>query len=89
MNDQAEPLVMRPEHGNAHDDEPAHERALGAPLPHESAEAHVSGEARYGVGMANVRTRLQSLYGSGFRLTVENQQPDGVEVAVSLPYVQR
>jgi len=47
MNDQAEPLVMRPEHGNAHDDEPAHERALGAPLPHESAEAHVSGEARY------------------------------------------
>jgi sensor histidine kinase YesM len=49
----------------------------------------VSGEARYGVGMANVRTRLQSLYGSGFRLTVENQQPDGVEVAVSLPYVQR
>ncbi|HEY4805773.1 MAG TPA: molybdopterin cofactor-binding domain-containing protein, partial [Paraburkholderia sp.] len=38
---------MRPEHGNAHDDEPAHERALGAPLPHESAEAHVSGEARY------------------------------------------
>ncbi|WP_375542095.1 xanthine dehydrogenase molybdopterin binding subunit [Paraburkholderia sp. CNPSo 3274] len=43
MNDQAEPLVMRQEPG----DEPAHERALGAPLPHESADAHVSGEARY------------------------------------------
>ncbi|MCP3706454.1 xanthine dehydrogenase molybdopterin binding subunit [Paraburkholderia sp. CNPSo 3274] len=34
---------MRQEPG----DEPAHERALGAPLPHESADAHVSGEARY------------------------------------------
>ncbi|MBV8626348.1 MAG: molybdopterin-dependent oxidoreductase, partial [Paraburkholderia sp.] len=38
---------MPPQHGNAHIEEPAHERALGAPLPHESAEAHVSGEARY------------------------------------------
>ncbi|WP_036018803.1 xanthine dehydrogenase molybdopterin binding subunit [Paraburkholderia mimosarum] len=47
MNDQAEPLVMPPQHGNAHIQEPAPERALGAPLPHESAEAHVSGEARY------------------------------------------
>ena len=43
MNDQAEALVMRPQKGDEH----AHERALGAPLPHESAEAHVSGEARY------------------------------------------
>ncbi|MEM5326884.1 xanthine dehydrogenase molybdopterin binding subunit [Paraburkholderia sp. JHI2823] len=38
---------MPPQHGNAHIQEPAPERALGAPLPHESAEAHVSGEARY------------------------------------------
>ncbi|WP_035515151.1 xanthine dehydrogenase molybdopterin binding subunit [Paraburkholderia nodosa] len=43
MNDQAEALVMRPQPGDEH----AHERALGAPLPHESADAHVSGEARY------------------------------------------
>jgi xanthine dehydrogenase large subunit len=43
MNDQAEALVMRPQKGAEH----AHERALGAPLPHESADAHVSGEARY------------------------------------------
>ncbi|MEX3962723.1 xanthine dehydrogenase molybdopterin binding subunit [Paraburkholderia sp. EG286B] len=43
MNDQAEALVMRPRKGDEH----AHERALGAPLPHESADAHVSGEARY------------------------------------------
>ncbi|WP_425469775.1 xanthine dehydrogenase molybdopterin binding subunit [Paraburkholderia unamae] len=34
---------MRPQKGDEH----AHERALGAPLPHESADAHVSGEARY------------------------------------------
>ncbi|WP_415913981.1 xanthine dehydrogenase molybdopterin binding subunit [Paraburkholderia sp. J76] len=34
---------MRPEPGAEH----AHESALGAPLPHESADAHVSGEARY------------------------------------------
>ncbi|WP_112171481.1 xanthine dehydrogenase molybdopterin binding subunit [Paraburkholderia unamae] len=38
---------MRPEHGSAPGTEPARECALGAPLPHESAEAHVSGEARY------------------------------------------
>ncbi len=43
MNDQAEPLVMRQEQRDEH----AHEHALGAPLPHESADAHVSGEARY------------------------------------------
>ncbi|PVX83871.1 xanthine dehydrogenase molybdenum binding subunit apoprotein [Paraburkholderia unamae] len=47
MNYEAEPLVMRPEHGSAPGTEPARECALGAPLPHESAEAHVSGEARY------------------------------------------
>ncbi|WP_425468200.1 xanthine dehydrogenase molybdopterin binding subunit [Paraburkholderia guartelaensis] len=34
---------MRQQSGTGH----AHERALGAPLPHESADAHVSGEARY------------------------------------------
>ncbi|TDR04369.1 xanthine dehydrogenase molybdenum binding subunit apoprotein [Paraburkholderia silvatlantica] len=41
MNDQAEALVMRQPR------ETLHERALGAALPHESADAHVSGEARY------------------------------------------
>ncbi|SDE00925.1 xanthine dehydrogenase molybdopterin binding subunit [Paraburkholderia lycopersici] len=43
MNDQADPLAMQAAPAR----ERAHERALGAPLPHESAEAHVSGEARY------------------------------------------
>ena len=39
-----------------------------------------------GTGIANVRTRLQSLYGDGFELTMKNQRPDGVEVSVSVPY---
>ncbi|WP_042260961.1 xanthine dehydrogenase molybdopterin binding subunit [Paraburkholderia heleia] len=43
MNDQAEALVMRQPPGTGR----AHERALGAALPHESADAHVSGAARY------------------------------------------
>jgi two-component system, LytTR family, sensor kinase len=39
-----------------------------------------------GVGILNVRMRLQSLYGDAFRFTIHNQEPDGVEVAVSVPY---
>jgi two-component system LytT family sensor kinase len=45
-------------------------------------------QATSGVGMANVRTRLHSLYGDAFRLSVQNQEPDGVEVAVSVPYTE-
>src|SRR5262249_34520654 len=41
-----------------------------------------------GVGIANVRTRLHSLYGDAFRLSVHNQEPDGVEVAVSVPHMK-
>jgi len=37
--------------------------------------------------MANVRTRLKSLYGAKFGLTMQNRAPDGVEVSLSLPYV--
>jgi LytS/YehU family sensor histidine kinase len=43
-------------------------------------------EAICGVGMKNIRTRLHGLYGDAFRLSVHNQEPDGVEVAVSVPY---
>ena len=39
-----------------------------------------------GVGIANVRTRLQSLYGNACELTIRNQAPSGVEVSVSVPY---
>jgi two-component sensor histidine kinase len=40
-----------------------------------------------GIGIVNTRTRLQSLYGNEFDLTLRNQEPDGVEAAVSVPYV--
>jgi two-component system LytT family sensor kinase len=43
-------------------------------------------DAMSGVGIANVRTRLRTLYGDACRLSIHNQDPDGVEVAVSLPY---
>jgi|SRR5579872_871820 len=39
-----------------------------------------------GIGISNVRTRLQSLYGDGFNLSLRNQR-GGVEAAVSLPFV--
>jgi LytS/YehU family sensor histidine kinase len=44
-------------------------------------------ENHSGVGMANVRTRLKSLYGAKFDLTMQNRAPDGVEVSLSVPYV--
>ena len=39
-----------------------------------------------GIGVQNVRTRLQNLYGSGFELNLRNVR-DGVEASLSLPYV--
>lgn len=39
-----------------------------------------------GIGMENVRTRLESLYGKAFELTLRNHR-SGVEAIVSLPYV--
>jgi two-component system LytT family sensor kinase len=42
--------------------------------------------ARSGIGMSNVRTRLQSLYGDAFALSMRNQDAGGVEVSVSLPF---
>jgi two-component system LytT family sensor kinase len=40
-----------------------------------------------GIGIANVRTRLQSLYGDGFEFSMRNQDPGGVEVSVSVPFI--
>ncbi len=40
-----------------------------------------------GIGISNVRTRLQGLYGDRFELTMRNQEPGGVEVSVSVPFV--
>jgi len=39
-----------------------------------------------GIGIANVRTRLQSLYGNKFELSMRNQRI-GVEATVSVPFV--
>jgi two-component system, LytTR family, sensor kinase len=42
---------------------------------------------RSGIGLSNVRTRLQGLYGDAFELNMRNQDAGGVEVSVSLPFV--
>jgi LytS/YehU family sensor histidine kinase len=39
-----------------------------------------------GIGISNVRARLQSLYGRDFEFRLENQPPRGVEVSLSVPY---
>ena len=43
-------------------------------------------ETQSGIGISNVRGRLQSLYGEGFQLNLRNQAPGGVEVSVSVPF---
>jgi two-component system, LytTR family, sensor kinase len=39
-----------------------------------------------GIGISNMRTRLQGLYGDAFELSMHNQDPGGVEVTVSVPF---
>jgi len=41
-----------------------------------------------GIGLSNMRTRLQGLYGNAFVLDMHNMQPNGVEVSVSVPFVE-
>jgi two-component system LytT family sensor kinase len=41
---------------------------------------------RSGIGISNMRTRLQSLYGDAFDLNMQNQDRGGVEVSVSVPF---
>jgi two-component system LytT family sensor kinase len=40
-----------------------------------------------GIGITNVRTRLQGLYGDAFELSLQNHDLGGVEVSLSLPFV--
>jgi two-component system LytT family sensor kinase len=42
---------------------------------------------RTGIGLANLRNRLQILYGSAFELSLQNQAAGGVQVSISLPLV--
>ena len=44
-------------------------------------------KSQSGIGIQNVRTRLQSLYGDRFELSMRNRQPGGVEATVSVPFV--
>jgi LytS/YehU family sensor histidine kinase len=43
--------------------------------------------ANTGVGISNVRTRLQSLYGSKFEMNLTNEELGGVKASVSLPFI--
>jgi two-component system, LytTR family, sensor kinase len=42
---------------------------------------------RLGIGISNVRTRLQTLYGEACDIRLRNRITGGVEVSVSLPFV--
>jgi len=42
-----------------------------------------------GIGISNVRSRLEKLYGNKFQLTMRDQEPDGVEVSVSVPFKEK
>src|SRR5579872_1448645 len=44
---------------------------------------------RSGIGMSNTRTRLQSLYGESFELSLQNHGRHGVEAAVSVPFREK
>lgn len=39
-----------------------------------------------GVGLANIRERLQSLYHRNFAFSIEHNQPSGVRVRIRIPY---
>jgi signal transduction histidine kinase len=41
---------------------------------------------RFGVGLSNIRARLEQLYGSNGRLTVEGGNGHGLRVAITLPH---
>lgn len=42
-----------------------------------------------GIGISNVRSRLQRLYGDKFELHMRDQPPDGVEVSISVPFREK
>ncbi|HEY7354226.1 MAG TPA: histidine kinase [Terriglobales bacterium] len=42
-----------------------------------------------GIGILNLRTRLENLYGTKFELTLRDELPHGVEACVSLPFREK
>jgi LytS/YehU family sensor histidine kinase len=50
--------------------------------------SEVAGEAGTGVGLANIRERLKTLYGDSGRLVLQENQPRGMIAAIEIPYVE-
>ena len=46
------------------------------------------GEKNNGMGLSNIRERLQSLYGNSGRLIIEENQPAGVKATIEVPHVR-
>jgi two-component system, LytTR family, sensor kinase len=58
----------------------------GPGLPASGETSYPESRSHPGIGISNMRTRLRSLYGDRFKLKLENQEPGGVEVSVSVPF---
>jgi two-component system, LytTR family, sensor kinase len=43
-------------------------------------------KSQSGIGILNVQTRLRSLYGDAFELSMRNRDPEGVETSISVPF---
>ena len=43
-------------------------------------------ERDYGMGLSNIRERLQSLYGKSGRLILEENQPHGLKATIEVPH---
>jgi LytS/YehU family sensor histidine kinase len=52
----------------------------GPSLPADWAQTHP------GIGISNVRTRLEGLYREGFELSIRNEGSSGVQISVSVPF---
>lgn len=63
------------------DDGPGVDRHLGL-----EAQAELRTHTRRGVGLTNIRSRLEQLYGGEHRFKLENQAAGGVLVRISLPF---
>jgi two-component sensor histidine kinase len=50
--------------------------------------AEAAAETGSGVGLANIRERLKTLYGEGARLVLQENQPRGMIAAIEIPYVE-
>jgi len=44
------------------------------------------GEKNFGMGLSNIRERLQSLYGNSGRLLLEENQPNGLKATIEVPH---